>query len=379
MNGKLTYNEIHRQAEIWRGATAALAAAREEHHVLLQRYQNHLWVFTGCGTSYYLAQTAAALFTGLTGLRSKAVPASEILIYPELVFNPYERTVAVAFSRSGTTTEIVRAVEKARNELGIPVLCVSCDPQSPLARAGLHTVTFPFPAEESVVMTGSFTTMLLSLMQATLQGRKMTEQAAVLDQLPDAAGAVLALADEMLPAIVAHSFNQFVFLAQGPFYGLANEAALKMNEMSLSASRSFHALEYRHGPMSTTTAETLITLLASKKGVEYELQMAADMKKLGARILLLHDSSLNCLPGEVDFDLCIPGPGGDFANALLYMPVLQLLGYYNALHCNQNPDRPNNLTAVVKLDLSAPTLSEEKSWSAVPDLHNLNPGLRTHA
>ena len=374
MNGKFTYNEIHRQAEIWRGATAALAAAREEHHVLLQRYQDHLWVFTGCGTSFYLAQTAAALFTGFTGLRSKAVPASEILIYPELVFNPYERTMAVAFSRSGTTTEIVRAVEKARNELGIPVLCVSCDPESPLVRAGLHTVTFPFPAEESVVMTGSFTTMLLSLIQMFLQGRKMTEQVALLEQLPAAAGAVLALADEMLPAIVAHSFKQFVFLAQGPFYGLANEAALKMNEMSLVASHSFHTMEYRHGPMSTATGETLITLLVSQKGVEYELQMAVDMKKLGARILLLHDPSLTRLPDEVDFDLCIPGPGGDLANALLYMPVLQLLGYYNALHCDLNPDRPHNLTAVVKLDLSAPPVSEEKPWTMAPGLHNLNPG-----
>lgn len=351
MNDNFTYKEIHRQPEIWRIAHAALAAARDEHRALLQEFRNHLWVFTGCGTSFYLAQSAAALFSGLTGLRSKAVPASEILIYPELVFNPHERTLAVAFSRSGTTTEIVRAVEKAGDELGIPVLSISCDPASPLALAGKHHVTFPFPAEQSVVMTGSFTTMLLSLVQTALQGRELTERAALLEQLPAAAESVLHQADALLPGIIARSFSQFVFLAQGPFYGLANEAALKMNEMSLSASRSFHALEYRHGPMSTTTTETLITLLASEKGLHHELQMAADMKKLGAQILLLHDRSLTHVPAEVDFDLCVPGPGGDLANALIYMPALQLLGYYNALQRNQNPDQPHNLSAVVKLEI----------------------------
>ncbi|HPR88929.1 MAG TPA: SIS domain-containing protein [bacterium] len=351
MNDNFTYREIHRQPEIWRGALAALAAAQNEHRSLLREYRDHLWVFTGCGTSFYLAQTAAALFSELTGLRSKAVPASEILIYPELVFNPHERTLAVAFSRSGTTTEIVRAVEKTRDELGIPVLSISCDPASPLALACEHHVTFPFPTEQSVVMTGSFTTMLLSLVQTALQGRELTEPAALLEQLPAAAAAVLHLADALLPGITARAFSQFVFLAQGPFYGLANEAALKMNEMSLSASRSFHALEYRHGPMSTTTTETLITLLASEKGLCYELQMAADMKKLGAQILLLHDRSLTQVPAEVDFDLCVPGPGGDLANALVYMPVLQLLGYYNALQRNQNPDQPHNLSAVVKLEI----------------------------
>ncbi|HQG45703.1 MAG TPA: SIS domain-containing protein [bacterium] len=351
MNDNFTNIEIHRQPEIWRDAVAALAAQSQEHQRLLREYREHLWVFTGCGTSFYLAQAAAALFSGLTGLRSKAVPASEILIYPELVFNPHERILTVAFSRSGTTTEIVWAVEKTRHEFGIPTLCISCDPDSPLALAGDRSITFPFPAEQSVVMTGSFTTMLLSLVQAAIQGWERTEQADLLAQIPAAGEALLAQADAILPTIISHSFTQFVFLAQGPFYGLANEAALKMNEMSLSASRSFHALEYRHGPMSTTTTETLITLLLSQRGVEYELKMAADMKKLGAQMLLLHDSSLTRIPGDVDFDFCVPGPGGDLANALLYMPVLQLLGYYNALHRNQNPDQPHNLRAVVTLSL----------------------------
>jgi glutamine---fructose-6-phosphate transaminase (isomerizing) len=37
--------------------------------------------------------------------------------------------------------------------------------------------------------------------------------------------------------------------------------------------------------------------------------------------------------------------------SVLYLPVLQLMAFYRSLAKGLNPDRPKNLTAVVKLDL----------------------------
>ena len=34
-----------------------------------------------------------------------------------------------------------------------------------------------------------------------------------------------------------------------------------------------------------------------------------------------------------------------------YLPILQLMAFYRSMAKDLNPDRPNNLTAVVKLDL----------------------------
>jgi glucosamine--fructose-6-phosphate aminotransferase (isomerizing) len=39
------------------------------------------------------------------------------------------------------------------------------------------------------------------------------------------------------------------------------------------------------------------------------------------------------------------------ARAVLYLPVLQLLAWHRSLAKGLNPDQPNNLTAVVTLDL----------------------------
>ena len=45
------------------------------------------WIFIGCGSSYYIALAAAASWTAITGTRARALPASELLLFPDLTFN----------------------------------------------------------------------------------------------------------------------------------------------------------------------------------------------------------------------------------------------------------------------------------------------------
>lgn len=77
--------------------------------------------------------TAASVFQQFTGLRAKAVPASEILQFPEGVFAQDSSPLVVAASRSGTTTEPRRAAKAvARQRWG--------------SRAGHFSSADPFPA-----------------------------------------------------------------------------------------------------------------------------------------------------------------------------------------------------------------------------------------
>jgi len=79
-------------------------------------------IFTGCGSPYCLAQTAALLYQGMTGLAARAYPASEILRFPQLTLTGDPRLL-VAFSRSGEDTETVGAVKAgagSRCELDYP-------------------------------------------------------------------------------------------------------------------------------------------------------------------------------------------------------------------------------------------------------------------
>ena len=348
----ITYQEIVRQQSIWKQTIAHLEMDKQKSRSLLEQNKDRVWVFSGCGTSFYLAQSASVVFEKLTGILTKAVPASEILINSDMVFNKKGKFIFVAISRSGSTTEIVRAVQKTRNELNIPTLAISCDTKSKMSKESNHILKFPFKQERSVVMTGSFTTMLLAIIHL---GSLNLDISNLADRLLDVAVSSQKIMKESESTIKTilydYSISDYVFLGQGINYGIANEAALKMQEMSISFSQSFHSMEYRHGPLSTATENTLITIISSQSSHKYDVDLVNDMKKLGAKVLLLQPEMDKPTKRLADFEIRVPEIYGDILNPLLYMPVLHLLGYHAALSKKINPDKPRNLTAVVQLQI----------------------------
>ena len=347
-----TYQEIKRQQSSWKNALNSLKQNRIKQLELTEKYRNHIWVYTGCGTSYYLAQTASSLFEMITGVRTKAVPASEILMFPNLVFNEIDSYLLILISRSGTTTEIVKAEENVRSDLHIPTLAVTCDPESTLSKLSNFQFTFPFEQEKSVVMTGSFTTMLISILSIASLFQQKQEFADKLWSIADYSYKIMNEQESLLKTICSdHSLSNFIFLGQGPLYGIANEASLIMQEMSISQSQSFHSLEYRHGPMSTASENSLITILCSRAGRKFNEDLVKDLKELGSKILVFYEEDEEVRHEAADFKITVPSNYGDLWSPLLYMPILQLLGYYKAIAKNINPDNPRNLTAVVELNI----------------------------
>lgn len=348
----ITYQEIIRQQNGWKLALESIDEDQTTYKNILKKYRDYVWVFSGCGTSFYLAQTASHVFGLLTGFRTKCTPASEILMFPDLVYHKGAKHLLVPISRSGTTTEIVMAAQKSREKYNIPTLAISCDANSTLSLESNLRIAFHFDQEKSVVMTGSFTTMLLSLAYIASLQNGNSSLSEKFHRIADSSKEEMIECEPIVKKISSNdSLNDFVFLGQGPFYGIANEAALKMQEMTISISQSFHSLEYRHGPMSTTSENTLIILLSSQITENYETQLIEDLKNLGARILIFSSEDSQFCLKSADYQIEVPAGYGNILNPLLYMPILQLLAYYKALAKNINPDNPKNLTAVVKLEM----------------------------
>jgi glucosamine--fructose-6-phosphate aminotransferase (isomerizing) len=136
-------------------------------------------------------------------------------------------------------------------------------------------------------------------------------------------------------------FDRFYFLGSGIRYGLACEANLKMKEMTLTHSEPFHFLEFRHGPMSMVNRNAVVVGLLSDANRIHEAKVLSEMEALGGRVASLGESD-----ADVQFTSGIP----EVVRGVLYLPVLQLMACYRSLAKGFNPDRPNNLTAVVTLD-----------------------------
>ncbi|MFF4438448.1 SIS domain-containing protein [Streptomyces sp. NPDC001621] len=188
----------------------------------------------GCGTSYFMAQAVAALREGSGRGETDAFAASE---FP--AGRSYDRVVAL--TRSGTTTEVLRLLGELKGRTR--TTAVTADPGTPVMKAADDLVVLDYADERSVVQT-RFATTALTLLRAHLG---LHTGAAVTD-------ARTALTGPLPQGLV--ECTQFTFLGRGWTVGLANEAGLKMREASLSWTEAYPAMEYRHGPISITTAGT---------------------------------------------------------------------------------------------------------------------------
>ncbi len=335
MNTYHTYNEIKSQTEAWAQALDVTNASS-----LPKAGDYDQVIFTGCGSTYYLSLAAAALYQELTGRAARAVPGGELLLNAGTVLTP-QRTLLVAVSRSGTTTETVKAVERFKSEKRGDVLVIS-NYDEMLSRLADINIVIPKGQEQSVAQTRSFASMYVAATAfcARLAGRNDLLDAMI--KLPEAGNSIIGKYESYAKEIGENlDFDRFYFLGSGARYGLACEVNLKMKEMTLTHSEPFHFLEFRHGPMSMVNQNAVVVGMLSDSNRAHEAKVLSEMKMLGGTVASL---------GESEADVCFESNIPESVRGVLYLPALQLMSFHRSVARGLNPDRPANLTAVVKLD-----------------------------
>jgi glutamine---fructose-6-phosphate transaminase (isomerizing) len=331
-----TYNEIKSQTKAW---AQAVKLVRETTLPEAGNYEQV--VFTGCGSTYYLSLAASRLYQELTDCAARAVPGGELLLNSQTVMTD-QKTLLVAVSRSGTTTETVKAVEKFKREKRGDVLVIS-NYQETLSQLADVNIVIDKGQEESVAQTRSFASMYVAAtaMCARMAGRN--ELVTSMAELPKVGNQLVDRYETIAREVGSNlDFDRFYFLGSGIRYGLACEVNLKMKEMTLTHSEPFHFLEFRHGPMSMVNEKAVVLGMLSDANRSHEAKVLSEMKLLGGRILSLGEQD-----AEVSFGSKLP----ESVRGVLYLPVLQLMAFYRSITKELNPDRPNNLTAVVRLDI----------------------------
>jgi glucosamine--fructose-6-phosphate aminotransferase (isomerizing) len=340
-----TRQEILSQPEAWQDSLDTVARHTSQlRSILAENYDQIL--FTGCGSTYYLSLAAAALFQEKTGNIGRAVPGGELLLNPKSVMSRrggLGKTLLVAISRSGSTTETVRAVEQFKEKKHGPVVAISNYGDQPLAGLADLALVIEKGQEESVAQTRSFAALYVAATALAMIAGGDEVSLEEMKRLPPLGSKLLSTYDSLAREIGENlEFDRFYFLGSGGRYGLACEVNLKMKEMTLTHSEPFHFLEFRHGPMSMVNEKAVIVGLLSEKNNPYEQAVLDEMQAKGGHILSLAESG-----GRVSFE---SGLLEDVRN-VLYLPVLQLMAFYRSMAKGLNPDRPNNLTAVIKLNL----------------------------
>jgi fructoselysine-6-P-deglycase FrlB-like protein len=267
----------------------------------------------GCGTSWFMAQAYASLREGAGLGETDAFAASE---FP--VGRRYDRLVAI--TRSGTTTEVLRALAEVRGR--IPTVALTADPDTPVVQAADQIVLLDFADEESVVQT-RFATTALALLRAHLEA--LAPLPAGVRPVAEAAGDAERAVAEPLPGEVLAA-QQWTFLGAGWTNGLAQEAGLKMREAAGAWTEAYPAMEYRHGPISITGPGRVAWMFGALPN-----GLAADVAAVGGHL----EARSQHEAGQLD-------PMADLIRA-------QRLAVALAHAADRDPDRPLNLTRSVIL------------------------------
>jgi glutamine---fructose-6-phosphate transaminase (isomerizing) len=252
--GRFTSDEIASQPECWRRAQDQARSGSAE----LPEPGERVLVL-GCGTSYHVALGYAWLREQRGHGPTDAMVASEL---PPTV-RAYDRVVAI--SRSGTTTEVCRALERLPD--GASVTAIVGTLGTPVAALAEDVVDLSYADERSIVQTRFPTTVL------TLLRTQLGEDAAAQAELVRAGAAATAA------AVSADAPRQLVVLASGWAVGLAQEAALKCREAAGMWAEAYPTGEYRHGPISVAGPGTLVWAMTPLSPVE-----TAVIEKTGAHV-----------------------------------------------------------------------------------------------
>lgn len=251
----LTSEEIASQPQTWSRALDERAAA-----LRVLPPAGVAVLALGCGTSYYMGESWSRARNAAGGGRTRALIASEI---------PYvdpDETV-VALSRSGTTGDLLRAVEQLRRSHR--VVGIVGAPGTPLTELCDETILLPYADERSVVQT-RFATTALTLLRASTS-----------EDLSGLVDDALAALEAPLPELPDH----IVFLGTGWAVGLAHEAALKCREAAGAWSEAYPVREYQHGPIAVAGHGSLVWSFSPLPDT-----VRAPIEATGARVL---ESSLD--------------------------------------------------------------------------------------
>ena len=347
--GVHSFGEIMNQHESWRDAVVSATEQAESARALLERYAGQPLLFVACGSPYFLARSAVALAMEWLGRPAAAVPASELLLYPETVLAQDDGPIMVALSRSGETSETIGAARLIKARGGV-LLAIGCDAATTLMRMAECVVEIPAGRERSVAQTRSFAGMFLALQTLVAHVSERSTAAELrtaLHRLPDIGERFVARArSEIGRFAVDSAIERIFFLGSGVRYGLACEASIKMKEMALTNAEAFHVLEFRHGPMSLADERALVVGLIGAGAPEEELAVLREAHGYGARTLALGEhapADRQNLDAVFAFDSGLPPAARD----VLYLPPVQLLACERAVAKGLDPDTSRNITTFV--------------------------------
>ena len=314
-------------------------------------------VVVACGTAYH------AGLLGKHAVEKLARIPVEVEIASEYRYaNPIgdERTLVVAISQSGETTDTLAAIQAAR-EFGAKVLAVTNTRGSLITREADAVLLTRAGPEICVASTKAFVAQVavLDLLALELAGNRGVVSEEALREV----GRGLRLAPEKieetiegLGCLIEEAASVFeearcsLFLGRGISYPVALEGALKLKEISYVPSEGYPAGEMKHGPIALVDEHCpVVAILGDGIVREKTLSNVEETVARGANVIAVSREGDRAAQRMAGVLLPVPEAPEIVAPLVASVP-LQLLAHHVATDRGLDVDKPRNLAKSVTVE-----------------------------
>lgn len=320
---------------------------QEELHTFFSKHRQKKFAFFGCGSSYMLAKSAETIFRTIPGTAACAIPAGDYIVNPDFWSEAVRDSIVVTLSRSGKTSEIVRAVKHIKDTLDCPVISLSMQEANDVSPMCDMDLVFDWCYDKSVCQTRTVTNLYTATL---LLAAAYSDDSALRSAVRSVCTVSLDFQQKnraALEKIAKLSWNNVVVLADGPVCGIAEEGALAFTEICMLTGRYFHLLDYRHGPIVISDENTLTVMLLNPAEEELQDAMVKDVMKHGGPVMTVSAQAGNS--HGVAAHISIQGIDNFAAWGIPFIYLAQMLALLKSEVSGGNPDAPKGLDAFITL------------------------------
>jgi glucosamine--fructose-6-phosphate aminotransferase (isomerizing) len=311
-------------------------------------------VIVACGTSYHAGLIGRYALEEWARVPVEMDIASEYR-YRNPIVGPDDLVIGI--TQSGETADTLAAMRLARSR-GASVLAVTNVMGSQATRAADGVLFTRSGLEISVAATKTFTAQvaamyLLALRAAEVRGAMPVERRQDLvkqiKRLPHLIAELLSAGSEDVDRVAERFKDAQFFLYLGRHAGLpvCLEGALKLKEISYTATDAYAAGEMKHGPIALLDEGTPVVVVATDSPVlDKVISNMQEVRARGAAVIAVGGDA-----AAPHADVVLRVPEADWMlQPLLAVIPLQLLAYRIARLRGLNVDQPRNLAKTVTVE-----------------------------
>lgn len=342
------YNEIFTQDEVLKQTFEYVKGERQALLDFIRESGAKEIVFVACGSSYWMSLSASRTLQKLTHIPCWAIKSGDVVFDEKYYENMFEKPLFITPSRSGKTSETLRAIAYLKEQYQAEVLAIVEYGDNELQKYADYVLFLPWANEESVCQTRSFSCLYLTCVMIAAflaeDEELLKEIYEYLEEFKDFRKKAEETAKCAVEDMKEH--KSVICLATGVQYGVAIEGAYISVEMAQFQGSYYGLLEFRHGPIVMAGEHDLVAIFSAGVHKELEEDMAEEIRRTGAKVLVIGAQETF---KNADYSVSMNRKMRAEVTALLGIFTMQAYAYYQACVLGRNPDQPKELVPFIEI------------------------------